>query len=151
MGCCNHRWVFPINTCGRHRSNNTRTTMKTPTHLGSTASAAVPPKLLNPVHWHASAIRRASLWIHRPQWSCIGRGRIRFLGNNLCDCSLASPSSSPQLVYLIVGRVPRVVACNMNFIRPIVVFILLLSSSNLKSCTVPALKSCLTYFICWSA
>jgi hypothetical protein len=29
MGRCNPRWVFPINTCGRHRSSNTRTTRVT--------------------------------------------------------------------------------------------------------------------------
>jgi hypothetical protein len=44
----------------------------------------------------------------RPQRSCTGRGRIRFLGSALCDCSNASispssTSSSPRLVYLLVS------------------------------------------------
>jgi hypothetical protein len=56
------------------------------------------------------------------------------------DCSLASPSSSPVLVYLFVGRAPRVVAFNMNFVRLIVVFIRSSSSRNHMSRTVPALK-----------
>jgi hypothetical protein len=45
------------------------------------------------------------------------------LGSDLHDYSLASSSSSPQLIYLIVGRAPTVVAFNVNFIRLIVVFI----------------------------
>jgi hypothetical protein len=44
----------------------------------------------------------------RPQRSCTGRGRIRFLGSALRDCSNAStsPSStslSPRLVFLLVS------------------------------------------------
>jgi hypothetical protein len=39
------------------------------------------------------------------QRSCTGRGRIRFLGSALRDCSNAStsPSSSPRLVFLLVS------------------------------------------------
>jgi hypothetical protein len=44
-------------------------------------------------------------------------------GSDIHDCSLASSSSSPQLVYLFVGRAPRVIAFNTNFITPIVIFI----------------------------
>ncbi|PVH62780.1 hypothetical protein PAHAL_3G396700 [Panicum hallii] len=44
----------------------------------------------------------------RPQRSCTGRGRIRFLRSALRDCSNASTSpsstsSSPRLVFLLVG------------------------------------------------
>jgi hypothetical protein len=90
---------------------------KTPTHLDFTTSAAAPPRLLHPIHQRASAIGRAGLWNHRPQRSCTGRGRIRFLGSDLHDCSLASSSSSPRLVYLFVGHAPRVIAFNANFVR----------------------------------
>jgi hypothetical protein len=124
---------------------------KTPTHLGFAASAAASPRLFYPVRWRASTIRRAGLQNRRPQWSYTGRGRIRFLGSDLHDCSLTSSSSSPRLVYLFVGLARRVIAFNVNFIRPIAVFIQLSSSRNHKSRTVPALKSCLTYLICWSA
>jgi hypothetical protein len=151
MGRCNTRQVFPIYICGRHGNRNKPTTMKIPTHLGFVASAAAPPRLLHPIHRRASTIWRAGLRDCRPQWSCIERGRIRFLGSDLRDCSLASSSSSPRLVYLFVGLAWRVIAFNANFIRPITVFIQSSSSRNRKSRTVPALKSCLTYLICWSA
>jgi hypothetical protein len=44
----------------------------------------------------------------RPQRSCTGRGRIRFLGSALRDCSNtstspSSTSSSPRLVYFLVS------------------------------------------------
>jgi hypothetical protein len=117
-------------------------------HLGFAASAAVPLRLLHPVRRRASAIRRAGLRNRRPQRSYTGRGRIRFLGRDLHDCSLASSSSPPWLVYLFIGLVRRVIAFNANFVRPIVVFIQLSSSGNCKLRTVPALKSCLTYLIC---
>jgi hypothetical protein len=124
------------------------TATKTPTHLGFTSSAATPPRLLHPVHRRASAIERAGLRNRRPQRSCTGRGRIWFLGSDLRDCLLALSSSSPRLVYLFIGLARRIVAFNANFVRPIVVFIQSSSSRNRKSRTVPALKSCLTYFIC---
>ncbi|PVH31892.1 hypothetical protein PAHAL_9G254400 [Panicum hallii] len=46
----------------------------------------------------------------RPQRSCTGRGRIRFLGSALRNCSNASTSpsstsSSPRLVFLLVSGV----------------------------------------------
>jgi hypothetical protein len=44
-----------------------------------------------------------------------------FLGSNLRDYSFASSSSSSRLVYLFVGRTPRVVAFNVNFVRLIIV------------------------------
>jgi hypothetical protein len=148
MGRYNPRQVFPINMCGRHRSSNTRTDTKTPTHLCFTASPTALLRLLHPVHRRTSLIGRAALQNHRPQRSCTRRGRIRFLGSDLCDCLLASSSSSSRLIYLFIGRVPRVVAFNANFVRPIVVFIRSSSSKNRKSRTVPALKLCLTYLIC---
>jgi hypothetical protein len=43
------------------------------------------------------------------------------LGSDLHDCSLASSSSSSRLVYLFVGHTPKVVAFNVNSVRPIVV------------------------------
>jgi hypothetical protein len=43
------------------------------------SSAAVPPRLLHPVHRCASTIRRGCLRNHRPQRSCNGKGQIRFL------------------------------------------------------------------------
>jgi hypothetical protein len=122
--------------------------MKTPIHLGFAASAAVPSRLLHPVHRCASVIGRAGLRNGHPQRSSTERGRIRFLGSDLCDCSLALSSSSPRLVYLFVGLAQRVIAFNVNFVRPIVVFIRSSSSRNHKSRTVHTLKSCLTYLIC---
>jgi hypothetical protein len=123
---------------------------KIPTRLGFTASTATLPMLLHPVHRRASMIGRVDLWNHCPQRSCIGRERIRFLGSSLHDCSLASSNSSPWLIYLFVSRAPSVVAFNANFVRLITVFIRSLLSWNRKSCMIPALKSCLTYLICWS-
>jgi hypothetical protein len=41
--------------------------------------------------------------------------------SDLHDSSLASLSSSSQLVYLFVGRTPRLVSFNINSIKPIVV------------------------------
>jgi hypothetical protein len=148
MERCNPRRLFPIYTCGRHGNSNILIAIKTPTHLGFTASAAALSRLLHPVCRRASVIGRAALWNCHPQWSCTGRGRIRFLGSNLRDCSLASSSFSPRLVCLFVRLARRVIAFNVNFIKPIVVFIQSSSSRNRKSRTVPALKSCLTYLIC---
>jgi hypothetical protein len=105
-------------------------------------------KVLHPIHRRASAIERAGLQNRRPQRSCTWRGRIRFLESDLHDCSLASSSSSPRLVYLFVGLTRRVIAFNANFVRPIAVFIQSSSSRNRKSRMVPAPKSCLTYLIC---
>jgi hypothetical protein len=150
MWCCNPRWVFPIYTCIRHKNSNTRTVTKTATHLGFAASTAAPPRLLHPVHRRASTIRREGLWNRHSQRSCTGRGWIRFLESDHRDYSLASSCSSPWLVYLFIVRAPRVIAFNVNFVRPIAVFIQWSSSRNRKSCTVPTLKSCLTYLICWS-
>jgi hypothetical protein len=151
MGRCNPRQVFPIYTCGRHGNSNISTATKTPTHLGFAATAAALPRLLYPVHRRALRIRRAGLQNRRPQRSCTGRGWIRFLGSDLHDCSLVSSSSSSQLIYLFVGLTRRVVAFNANFVRPIAVFIRSSSSRNRKSRMVLALKSCLTYLICWYA
>jgi hypothetical protein len=147
-GRCNPRLVFPIYLCDRHGNSIKSIAMKTPTHLGFIASAAAPPRLFHPVRRRASAIGRAGLRNHRHQRSCTGRGRIRFLGSDLHDCSLASSISSPRLVYLFVGLAWRVVTFNANFVRPIDVFIRSSSSRNCKSRTVHSLKSCLTYLIC---
>ena len=57
------------------------------THLGFAFS---PPSLLPPDRWRATAIGRAGLQNRRPQRSCTGRGRIRFLGSALRDCLIAS-------------------------------------------------------------
>jgi hypothetical protein len=148
MGCCNPRWVFPIYMCGRHKNSNIPTATKTTTHLGFAASAAASSRLIHLVHRRASTIGRAGLQNRCPQRSCTRRGRIRFLESDIRDCSLASSSSSPRLVYLFVGLAQRVVAFNVNFVRPIIVFIRSSSSRNRKSRTVPTLKSCLTYLIC---
>jgi hypothetical protein len=150
MRCCNLRRVFPINTCGHHRSINIRTATKTPMHLDFIAFAAAPSRLLHPVHQHATAIERAGLQNRHVQRSCTGRGQIRFLWSDFCDCLLDLSSSSPQLVYLFVSHTLRVVTFNANFIRLIAIFIRS-SSRNRKSRTVPVLKSCLTYLICRSA
>jgi hypothetical protein len=119
-----------------------------PTHLGFASSAAAPPRLLHPVHWRASAIRRVCLRNHHPQQSCTGRGRMRFFESDLHDYSLAPSSYSPRLVYLFVGSTLGVTTFNANFIRPIVILIRSSLSRNRKSCTIPALESCLTYLIC---
>jgi hypothetical protein len=150
MERCNPRWVFPIYiyVCGRHGNSNIPTTTKIPTHLGFTASTAASPRLLHFIRRRASVIGRAGLQNRRPQRSCTERGRIRFLGSDLHNCSLASSSSSPWLVYLFIGLAQRVVAFNVNFVSPIAVFIRSSSSRNHNSRTVPALKSCLTYLIC---
>jgi hypothetical protein len=148
MGRCNPRQVFPIYTCVHHGNSNIPTAMKTPTHLGFAATAATSPRLLHPIRRRASAIGRAGLQNCRPQRSCSGRGRIRFLGSDLHECSLASSSSSPRLVYPFVGLARRVVAFNANFVRPIAVFIRSSSSRNRMSRMVPALKLYLTYLIC---
>jgi hypothetical protein len=150
MRHCNSRWVFPIYTCGRHRNSNIPTIIKTPTHLGFAAPAAAPPKLLHPVRRCASMIGRVGLRNRHPQRSYTGRKWISFFGSDLHDCSLASSSSSPWIVYLFVGLTQRVVAFNANFVRPIAIFIRSSSSRNHKSRTVLALKLCLTYLICWS-
>jgi hypothetical protein len=147
MGRCNPRHFFPVYTCGRHRNSNIPTAMKIPTHLGFTATAAAPLRLLHPVHRRASAIERGGLQNRRPQQSCIGRGRIRFLeaifviARSLRQVLHHGSSTSSS-----VSR--RVIAFNANFVRPIVVFIRSSSSRNRKSRLVPALKTCLTYLIC---
>jgi hypothetical protein len=43
------------------------------------------------------------------------------LGNDIRDCSLVSSSSSSWLIYLFVRRAPRVIAFNVNSVRPIIV------------------------------
>jgi hypothetical protein len=148
MGGYNPRRVFPIYMCSHHGNRNRPATTKTPTHLGFAATPAAPLRLLHPVRRRASAIERAGLWNHHPQRSCTGRGRIRFLGSDLRDCSLASSSSSLWLVYLFVDLTRRVVAFNANFVRPITIFIQSSSLRNRKSRMVLTLKSCLTYLIC---
>jgi hypothetical protein len=45
----------------------------------------------------------------------------KVFGSNHRDCSLALSSSSPRLVYLFVGLTRRVIAFNVNFVRPIVI------------------------------
>jgi hypothetical protein len=147
MGRCNPRHVFPVYTCGRHRNSNIPTAMKIPTHLGFTATAAAPLRLLHPVHRCASAIGRGGLQNRRPQQSCIGRGRIRFLGSNLRDCSLASSSSSPRLVYLFVGlaegrRLQRELRQADHRLHPVVI----VKKSQVTFGS--SLKTCLTYLIC---
>jgi hypothetical protein len=87
---------------------------------------------------------------HCPQWSCSGRGWIRFLVSDLCDCSLASSSSSSRLIYLFVGRASRVIAFNANSVGHNIIFTLSSLSRNHKSRTISPLKSCLTYWICSS-
>jgi hypothetical protein len=72
----------------------------------------------------------------------------KVLGSDLRDCSLASSSSLPQLIYLFVGRTPRVIAFNVNFVRPISIFIWSSLSRNHKSRTISTLKSYFTYLIC---
>jgi hypothetical protein len=99
-----------------------------PMHLDFAASTTAPPRLLHSVRRRASTIRRVGPRNRCPQQSCTGRGIIRFLRSNLCDCLHASSSSSPQPICLFVRRVPRIIAFNANSIRPIVVFIQ--SSSN---------------------
>jgi hypothetical protein len=43
------------------------------------------------------------------------------LGSNLRNCSPASSSSLSRLIYLFVGHAPRVIAFNVNFVRPIII------------------------------
>jgi hypothetical protein len=134
--------------CDRHKSSNTRKSTKTPTHLSFAASTAAQPRLLHVVHRRASLIGRAYLQNHRPQRSCTRRVRIRFLESDPPDYSLALASSSPRLIYLFVDSTLRVIAFNVNFIRPVAIFIRLSSLRNHKSRTIPALKLCLRYLIC---
>jgi len=79
--------------------------------------------LLHPDYRRAPAIGRAGLRNRRLQRSCTGRGRIRFLGSALRDCSIASSASSsssstpsPRLVYLFVARASLVVANNVRLL-----------------------------------
>jgi hypothetical protein len=81
----------------------------------------MPPRLLHFIHRCASAIGRASLQNCRPQRSCTGRGRIRLLGSDLRDCSLASSNSSSHLIYLFVECATRVITFNVNSVRPIII------------------------------
>jgi hypothetical protein len=71
----------------------------------------------------------------------------KILGSDIRNCSLASSSSSLQLVYVFGGRASSVIAFNVNSVRSITVFIQSSSSRNRKSRTIPALKSYLTYSI----
>ncbi|PUZ77934.1 hypothetical protein GQ55_1G413200 [Panicum hallii var. hallii] len=63
----------------------------------------------------------------RPQQSCTGRGRIRFLGSALRDCSNASTSpssmsSSPRLVFLLVSGARLVVVKHAEVLIVVVIF-----------------------------
>jgi hypothetical protein len=131
--------------CGCHEtSNNEQPTSHQHIYV-FVSSVAELPRLLHPIHRRASVIESAGLWNPRPQRSYTGRERIRFLGSDLCDCSLASSSSSSRLVYLFVGHVPRVIAFSVNSVRHNVVFTRSSSSRNHKSRMIFPLKSCLTY------
>jgi hypothetical protein len=55
MRRCNPKRVFPIYTCGRHGNSNIPAATKTLTHLGFTASAVAPLRLLHPVHRRTSS------------------------------------------------------------------------------------------------
>jgi hypothetical protein len=75
---------------------------------------------------------RSSMCIHNQESrssessfsAILHRERVnKFLENDLCDCSLASSSSSSRLTYLFVGRAPRVITFNANSVRPIVISI----------------------------
>jgi hypothetical protein len=147
MRCCNPSRVFPINMCGCHSSRNMKS------HENTNASwfrrfcccvtTATSSRSLMCIcdQESRSSEPSSAVILHRE------REQIRFLGSDLHDCSLTSSSSSPQLVYLFVGRASRVIAFNANSVRPSVICIQLLSM-NCKSRTVPTLKSCLTYLIC---
>jgi hypothetical protein len=69
-------------------------------HLDFATSTTAPPRLLHSVRRRASTIRRVGPRNRCPQQSCTGRGIIRFLRSNLCDCCMLlqvlhhSPSAS---------------------------------------------------------
>jgi hypothetical protein len=147
-GHCNTRWVFPINTCGRHRSR-IQNNHEPPTYLGLCLIRCCAAKTSS--SYSSTCISDRESKSPKPSplvIVCTGRWRIRFLESNLSDCSLVTSSYSPRLIYLFIGHVPRVIAFNTNFVRMIAVFIRSSSSRNRMSHTVPAFKSCLTYLIC---
>jgi hypothetical protein len=147
---------------GEEKERNTRVLARLTTEVvteqpwATNASRSLPSSLLCHQGYLISFVD-VNLWSGEQasetvdQWSCIGRGRIRFLRSDLHDYSLASSNSSPRLIYLFVGRTPKVIGFNANSVRPNVVFIWSSSSRNRKSRTVPPLKLCLTYSIYWSA
>jgi hypothetical protein len=59
----------------------------------------------------------------------------KILGSDIRNCSLASSSSSLQLIYLFVERAPSVIAFNVNSVKSIAIFIRSSSSRNRKSCS----------------
>jgi hypothetical protein len=65
--------------------------------------------------WESRSLEPSSLVI-------LYRERVnKIFGSDLRGYSLASSSSSPQLIYLFVRHAPRVVAFNVNSVRPIIV------------------------------
>jgi hypothetical protein len=121
MGRCNPRQVFPINTCSRHGTSNNEEPRATK------ASILSPPPLLRrqgyfipfvDVHLRLGEQVSRTVVLSNPT---PGRGRIRFLRSELHGCSLASSSSSSRLIYLFVGRAPRVASFNANSVKLIVI------------------------------
>jgi hypothetical protein len=110
MEWCNPRWVFSINMCGCHKTRNNEQSWAT------NASSLLSPPLLRHQGYFIPFID-----VHL--WFCTGRGQIRFLGSDLCDCSLASSNYSSRLVYLFVGHAPKVIAFNANSVRLIIIVI----------------------------
>jgi hypothetical protein len=121
-GRCNSCRVFPINTCGPHGTSNNEQLQAT------NASTLVPPPLLRV---KAISSRLSTCIYDRENRSSelssstiLYRERVnKVFGNDLRGLSLAFLSSSSQLIYLFVRRASRVIAFNVNSIRPIIVFI----------------------------
>jgi hypothetical protein len=122
MGRCNSRRVFPINTCSCHGSSNLNN-HEAPMHLGLRLIHYCAAKT-SPSRSSTCICDRESRSLESLPSAILCRETAnKIFRSDLRDCSLASLSSSPQLIYLFVGRAPRVFAFNANSVRPIAVFI----------------------------
>jgi hypothetical protein len=99
--------VLLINTRGcRHREKHNR--RKSKTHNTPQPTCCAPACATSSRSSACTGDRESRSPEPHPQRFCTGRGRIRFLGSALRDCSNASTSpsstsSSPRLVYLLVS------------------------------------------------
>jgi hypothetical protein len=145
MRCCNPRHASSINMCGHHRTCNYE--LKTQCHELHLVFC-----LLYCCAAKATS-SRSSTWLCdresrsiEPSSSVILHqgGQIRFLGSILCDCVIASTSSSSWLIYFFVGRTPTIVVYNAPSSKMSGVFSLQLSLRKRKPRTFSSLQSCLS-------
>jgi hypothetical protein len=137
MERCNPSWVFSINTSYHHRTSNNEQSRVTNAFSFFVSSIATSPRLLHLVRQCVSMTGRAGLRNHRPQRSCTGRGRIRFLRSDLHDCSI----HFSKFVYL--DRTRSLITSTANFVSLRTVFKDLLLFRKTRTHII--LESCLTY------